>query len=437
MFRLSGRLRSCVIIGLQGIRARKLRTFLSLVSLFLGVLAVVVVQAGAELARATMLSQSLLGQGRDGTWEIYLPEGTEKMAMEVAHGRPGVVALQNMSAIVGEPAVEPLNPGGTPFDDPGGMYGSPGRVMVCRDSGCEVIDNTAQANVPKGQAIQLKLSAVTGDLRQFRPFAIKSGDWLEFSSEPSLAPGIVINQEAAKGFTRYQIPAEMRLGGSKVNPTPRILGVVDDGQSVPTAYARYDEIANWTTGPDPAARRQEPMQLLLAPQAREVNRILQARVVAAGGKPSDVSHHEIDALSSAATELAVLRWVFLGMASLVLLIGVAGVLNVGLATVGERIEEFALRRAVGTPRMLLAGIVLAETLLTGLFTAAAAVGTGALGLRLVIAVLADRQPSIADLTFPWQAGVAGVVAGVAAGVLGGLVPAVRAARIPIATVMRA
>ena len=35
------------------------------------------------------------------------------------------------------------------------------------------------------------------------------------------------------------------------------------------------------------------------------------------------------------------------------------------------------------------------------------------------------------------AGVAGVVAGLVAGVLGGLIPAVRAARIPIATVMRA
>jgi putative ABC transport system permease protein len=37
------------------------------------------------------------------------------------------------------------------------------------------------------------------------------------------------------------------------------------------------------------------------------------------------------------------------MAGLVLLIGVAGILNVGLATVGERIEEFALRRAARIP----------------------------------------------------------------------------------------
>ena len=84
---------------------------------------------------------------------------------------------------------------------------------------------------------------------------------------------------------------------------------------------------------------------------------------------------------TSSSELAIIRWIFLGMAGLVLLIGVAGILNVGLATVGERVEEFALRRAVGTPRSLLAGIVLAETLLTGLLTAAAAIGLAAVGVR--------------------------------------------------------
>ncbi len=125
------------------------------------------------------------------------------------------------------------------------------------------------------------------------------------------------------------------------------------------------------------------------------------------------------------------------MAGLVLLIGVAGVLNVGLATVGERVEEFALRRAVGTPRSLLAGIVLVETLLTGLLTAAAATGFAAVALQVVRGYLAARDPALQNLGFPWQAGVAGIVAGLVAGVLGGSVPALRAARIPIATIMRA
>jgi putative ABC transport system permease protein len=137
------------------------------------------------------------------------------------------------------------------------------------------------------------------------------------------------------------------------------------------------------------------------------------------------------------SELKLLRLVFLAMASLVLLIGVAGILNVGLATVGERVEEFALRRAVGTPRMLLAGIVLAETLLTGLFTAAAAIGVSAVGLQAVSMLFGDAEPFLQNLQYPWQAGIAGIIAGLVAGVLGGFIPALRAAGIPIATVMRA
>ena len=132
-----------------------------------------------------------------------------------------------------------------------------------------------------------------------------------------------------------------------------------------------------------------------------------------------------------------LQAIFLGMAGLVLLIGVAGILNVGLATVGERIEEFALRRALGTPRLLLAGIVLAETLLTGILTAAAAIISGIAGLEFLSVMYGDSEPFLRDVTFPWQAGVAGVIAGLVAGLLGGLIPAARAARIPIATVMRA
>ena len=51
--------------------------------------------------------------------------------------------------------------------------------------------------------------------------------------------------------------------------------------------------------------------------------------------------------------------------------------------------------------------------------------------------LGARNPALQELAFPWQAGVAGIVAGRVAGVLGGFVPALRAAGIPIATIMRA
>jgi putative ABC transport system permease protein len=179
------------------------------------------------------------------------------------------------------------------------------------------------------------------------------------------------------------------------------------------------------------------VQLMMSPGAADLEQILRSRLTAAGANMDEFQVQPIDSREQMADQLSLLRWIFLGMAALVLLIGVAGILNVGLATVGERIEEFALRRAVGTPRLLLAGIVLAETLLTGLLTAVLAIGTGVVGLKGASWLLGGREPFLANVGFPWQAGVAGVVAGILAGVLGGLIPAVRAARIPIATVMRA
>ncbi len=435
MIGLSGRLRSSLIIGGQGIRARKLRTFLSMVSLFLGVLAVVVVQAGAEITQRTILADVELTGGKDGTLQMYLPPAgnTVPVTLDTLRGRTDAVAVTTTRAIIGEPRVSPVNPGGGSFDDNGRSYG-----MVCQYGPCGDSPGSAPDAAPQGKAIELQLVAMTGDIRQFRPFRPESGQWLDFNAGPAMSPRLVLNRAAAKGFNRYRVPAEMRVEGATANPTPRIIGVVDDGSGSPTAYVRADELLSWIPQTGLNDNRYGPgLQVLLAPTAADLVQTLRARLVAAGTPAQQIQASPVESRKRVASQLALMRWIFLGMAALVLLIGVAGILNVGLATVGERIEEFALRRAVGTPRSLLAGIVLAETLLTGLLTAAAAVGVAALALKVVAAVLAGRAPFLHDIGFPWQAGVAGVIAGLVAGVLGGLIPALRAARIPIATVMRA
>ncbi|QUQ68892.1 ABC transporter permease [Kutzneria sp. CA-103260] len=429
MIRLSGKLRSALIIGLQGIRSRKLRTLLSMVSLFLGVLAVVAVQAGSQVAEQAALGNIELIEGVDGTQQMYLPQNDKAPAvvLDALRGRQHAVAVSGAHAVIGEPNVTPINKGGGPIDEPfsGGYY--------CSGYGpCGPDQDVAQG--PPGKAIELGLNAMTGDVRQFQPYRLQSGQWLDFTSPPSLAPRIVLNTKAAAAFQRYRIPAQMHITGGANDPTPQIIGVVDDGGYAPTAYVRYDELANWlpTNG-------NTQLRVLMSPAETALQQTLKARLVAAGVPADQINVRPINSKEHVAEQLAVMRWIFLGMAALVLLIGVAGILNVGLATVGERVEEFALRRALGTPRLLLAGIVLAETLLTGLFTSALAIGAGVLGLRVAGMLLGSRSQFafLHDLAFPWQAGVAGVAAGLIAGLLGGFVPALRAARIPIATVMRA
>ncbi len=437
--RLSGRLRSSMIIGLQGIRARKLRTLLSMVSLFLGVLAVVVVQAGAAIAERAMLADLELQAGVDGTRQVYVPgqPGAAAIAVDTVRGRTDAVTLLSTSAVIGEPGVRPVNQNGVGFDDITGNEGPPADPgpggMVCYSGGMCVEQSAAAANQPAGQAIELRLTAMTGDVRSFRPFRPRSGQWLDFAAVPAMAPRIVLNEEAAKGFGRFKVPAEMRVGGAAANITPQFVGVVDDGDSQPRAYVRYDELSTWLPVGDLSDSASGELMVLMAPSTA-VEKVLTTRLTAINAQ---VYAETVQSRKDLEDQISLMRLVFLSMAGLVLLIGVAGILNVGLATVGERVEEFALRRAVGTSRSLLAGIVLAETLLTGLLTAAAAIGAGAGALEVVKVFLGDSEPFLSDLQFPWDAGVAGIVAGLVAGVLGGFIPAIRAARIPIATVMRA
>ncbi|OLR91630.1 ABC transporter permease [Actinokineospora bangkokensis] len=428
---LSGRFRSALVIGGQGIRARKLRTALSVVSLFLGVLAVVAVQAGSEIAHRALLADVELSQGRDGAVLATLPGHPRGLDVvrEVLRDHPDVVATTSTLAVLGEPNTQPVNPGALPFEYAGMGYGGPD--LVCDSGGTCRPAAPGDRPKPDGQAISLMLTGLIGDIRQFRPFPQQSGQWLSFDGAPSLSPGLVLNKEAAAGLSRYTVPAQLHVDGAPVDATPRILGVVDDGSSQPTAYLRADELHTWL---DPARGAQ--MSLYLWPSAESVVHTLRARFEAVGSRDG-IYERTIDSQERIGSQLALMRWIFLGMAVLVLLIGVAGILNVGLATVGERVEEFALRRAVGTPRVLLAGIVLSETLITGLLTAGSAIGAGALGLQAAERLFGSQHAMLRDLGFPWQAGVAGIVAGVAAGVLGGLLPAIRAARIPIAAVMRA
>lgn len=195
MMRLSGRLRSSVIIGLQGIRARKLRTFLSMMSLFLGVLAVVTVQAGAEIAKRALLADIELQEGKDGTLQIYLPpnRGAPAVALDTLRGQLDGVATISTTAIIGEPGVLPINRGGSPFDKSGknAKYdqGQGRSYLQCDSNGtCTIIERSGN-NAPRGMAIELKLTAMTGDIRQFRPFRQESGQWLDFTSGPGMAPG--------------------------------------------------------------------------------------------------------------------------------------------------------------------------------------------------------------------------------------------------------
>lgn len=427
-----GRLRSALVISWQGISAHKTRTLLSMISLFLGVLAVVAVQTGATIADKALVNGAERTTGVDGTRIAGIPDSrSSRPILERANREDGArfAATLGRDVTIGETGVAAVNDGGMSFTGTQGTSYGPGSVYDCDAGGCREIPVSERP--PVGAAIDARMVSVSGPLLTYRPFQVLAGRWLDMDSMPSLAPRVVVNKDAALGFARHRVPAQVRFPGMDRAVRIQVIGVVDDGRDQPTAYSRADELANWV----PEGSEGLTVHLPAEPSAAEA--LMMSRLRAAGAKAEELTSRPVNARKSMEERLRLMRLIFLSMAALVLFIGVAGVLNVGLATVGERVDEFALRRAVGTPRGLLAGIVLAESLIIGLFTAGLAIGVGAGGLAVVGVFAGHYEPALVGLTFPWEGGLAGVIAGLTAGLLGGLVPALRAARIPISTVMRA
>lgn len=136
--------------------------------------------------------------------------------------------------------------------------------------------------------------------------------------------------------------------------------------------------------------------------------------------------------------LVLVMSVLTGMVCLIMGAGAAlGAMNTMYATVGARTREIGTLRALGFPRRaVLAGFV-AESTLLGL-------AGGTLGSLLAIPVnglaTATQGGSFTDLSFQFHitsnALLAGMAFGAAVGLFGGLLPALRAARLPIVAALR-
>jgi putative ABC transport system permease protein len=122
----------------------------------------------------------------------------------------------------------------------------------------------------------------------------------------------------------------------------------------------------------------------------------------------------------------------LGISGIALLVGAIAVANTLLMSVFERTREFAVLRAVGArPRFLLA-LVLGESTLLSLAGAGAGLVLGRLGI-VGINLLSARYVGLEVAALTARLALFAVAVAVVMGLLAGLLPAARAARVPIAT----
>lgn len=280
-----------------------------------------------------------------------------------------------------------------------------------------------------------QISLVAGDLRQVRRMPILSGQWLP--PDDRIYPGgLVVNQSAARHYGGVGTRLTVDLGPTVRPYAQRIIGVVADGKAAPQLYqsmtaalAMQPAVLPVTDMPNLLVHYDAAGESAIRSKIREVGTQL-------GADPSQIEILRADTVAGLLENLRVTQTAFLGIAAVTLIVAILGLLNIGLATVRERSRELTIRRAVGATRSRVFSLVLAGNVVVGAVTALAAIGLAYLAVVLVVPRLFDPASALDAPAFPWAAAAAGLIAALAASVVGGLLPAVTAARVDMADILR-
>ena len=165
------------------------------------------------------------------------------------------------------------------------------------------------------------------------------------------------------------------------------------------------------------------------------------------GKVEDVAHSlgvppdalQVRPASSLADYLSSLRQTqlaFTAVSAVTLVVAMIGLLNIGLATLRERVRELSLRRAVGATRSRVFALVLATTVVLSGIVAVVAIAVAYAGVQWLVPALLDPGTALQPPGFPWEAALYGGLAALLAGIAGGVVPALAAARVDVIRILR-
>lgn len=382
--------RTCASV-LQDLRAQPLRAIVTVVAMLVGVLAVVAVTvAGAvteglviakseqEVARETTYSVDLTARGGNSDADAFW----DALSARIPTDHVGLAMLESRT-IWPEPA-EGLD------------AGTPVTVWV-----------------------------VQGDYRAIRRLPLLDGAWPNAGT--SRPPVAAANLAAARLLDDSFTFRERTQGVLAVT------GTVADGEPAPNLYIDWD-VAHLMF-PSPVQR--ESIRVLVRVDHADptpVRRAAEAAATSTGWTVQAVERH--DQIAGIRDELQLVRTAFLICGGIALLVAALGIVNIGLSTIGQRSRELSIRRAVGARRLDLLLLVLGNALAQAVLAAGAAVAIAWVAVAVVVPRAVPPESALDAPTLPWTTVVVALLAAGSTAVIGSLLPAIRAARIDIAAVLR-
>jgi len=409
-------------LSIQGIRTHKLRSFLTMLGVIIGIAAIIAIVSIVE-GTNRKLEKELIGSGNNVTvvslsqdgWEYEMdsgiPEGVGQVSEESVEQ---IRQLDNVTAA-------------SKFHSRSiyeGIFYADRNLTVCTAYGIgEDYPETLSLQLVKGRmllpeeyesgakAVMIDEAAASALFGTDDPL----GKVLELQQEPFQVVGVVRSAGQEARQEEYETIDDYY---NDVYSGSTSLYVPDKVWPVIYQYGEPERVAVQVT----EAKHMESA-------AREAAEILNTNVTS-----STVAYASADAGGSAQevkTLTNAIKMMLVSIASLALLVGGIGVMNIMLVSVSERTSEIGLKKALGAKKKTILGQFLIESaVLTSL--------GGILGVILGI-ILAKIITVVADLEF--AVSIPSIIISVAfsmgIGVLFGMMPAVKAARLdPIEALRR-
>jgi putative ABC transport system permease protein len=388
------------------VRVHKARVVLSLVGVFLAVLAMTTVTALGQIAAQVQQEQAEASGGRTATIGVQAFDPMTGMVPpdEWAAGVDALVARYGLP----EQAVATIASGS-------GLYRLPG--------GTQQIDTT-------------RVSPSYGPLHRIQPI---EGRWFRTGDRQSLSPALVVNEAflgllGAPGLSSH--PTVVIGGPQPVLAT--IVGVVRENGDYPRIY-RIDESAGDGAQATGTAGYWSPPSLELWVPSDQADAVIDAvqsdLALLLPGAQVQAYRQDPENLEDT---IAQLRLAVRAAGLVVLALGGLGVLNIGLVTVRQRIREIGVRRSFGaTSARVFSAVVLESVVATALAGLVAVALSVAIVRNLPLEDWLGGGIPLADAPgFPVAAAIEGLVAATAVGALAGLVPALIAVRVKVIDAIR-
>ena len=267
--------------------------------------------------------------------------------------------------------------------------------------------------------------ASSHNLQKILDLKMQSGDW--FSAQESSRNWVILGNKLAAGLigTEYVMDQTVQIKGQ----TFTVIGILEKtDQPVSLAGVDIDKAAfiSMENGTKFTNKTEQIGQIVVRAENTDLTKLSQEITSALNVNHLDGS--EISVMQADEVVSASLGWLStittgaLIFASVSLLVGGIGIMNIMLVSVAERIREIGIRKAVGATKRQILDQFLLEALIMTL--SGAVIG---LALAYAIGYLVGLQFSL-PLTFSWWIFAISLGAPLAVGLFFGLWPAIHASR---------